>query len=205
MKSALLLAPILIASVGSTSFALSPEFVVASNMTDAQVNTNAWEEIGLIAPNYKDYNNVSKGQSFLSQSNGMLTTIDALVAAGLTSPSPDSPPLNVSMYSSSDGIPVTRLGTLTISATAFAPLLGHSNHRVTFDFSPLDINLESGQEYLIAFETPFGINGHNGGDSPFFAGWSPSSLAGSHAISLGRNLSFAADGTVWQESSFYSE
>jgi hypothetical protein len=205
MKTIHLLALILATNTLADLYGAPTDLVVATNLTDAQVDTNAWEEIGLIAPAYNNYNNRSVGQSFNPQSSGILTTVDALIAAGRFSPVPGSPPLNVSIYTSAAGIPIASLGTLTFPASDFSPLLTSASNRETFDFSQFQIVLETAQEYLIAFETPFGINGRSGSDSPFLAGWSPTSLDGDHSLSLGENLSSATNGSDWQLSSYYKE
>ena len=109
-----------------------------------------------------------------------------------------SPPLSVSIYSSAAGIPSARLGMLSFTASDFASLIGAFVHRETFDFSQFDIALKTGQEYLIAFEIPFGVIVDRANGPPYYVGWSPSSLAGNQPLNLGRSLSFARDEQAWQ-------
>lgn len=163
------------------------DIVVASNLPATQIYTGAWEEVGLIAPDYNNYNNVSKGQSFTSQLTGVLTTVDALIASGRSG----EPPLNISIYTSNAGIPVTRLGTVQMASSRFARFLFSNNYRETIDFTHLKIPLVYGNEYLVAFETPFGLAGTHGGHSPYLIGW-PESQA------LGRTASQARNGIDWE-------
>jgi hypothetical protein len=169
---------------------VSADVVVASNLPPATVDSGAWEEVGLIAPSYNNYNNVSKGQSFTSHITGTLTTVDALIGAGGSTPIPGSPPLNVSIYSSNDGIPLTVLGTIQVPVSSIAGRFA-PNNRERIDFSDLGIPLVSGNEYMVAFETPFGISGTNGTHAPYHVGWPPARV-------LGQPASQARNGVDWE-------
>jgi hypothetical protein len=166
------------------------DVVVASNLPATQVHTYAWEEVGLIAPNYNNYNNVSKGQSFIPQHSGNLTTVDALISLGRFPPAPGSPPLNISIYTSNAGIPIAQLGTVQRLTSDFTPHLSSSHTRETIDFSELEIPLLAGDQYMVVFHTPFGVSGTHGGHSPYLAGY-PQTF-------LGLTASQARNGIYWE-------
>ena len=123
--------------------------------------------------------------------SGTLTTVEALIASGVA-----GPPLNVSIYKSNAGIPNELLGTKEFPASEFANPFA-SNNRKIIDFSSFQISLVAGSQYLVGFETPFGIDGVTGSGSPFFAGWAPEFFGGIPTLSLGINLSSAVNGVDW--------
>jgi hypothetical protein len=180
-----------------TSATSKAERVTASNLPAHQVHTYAWEEVGLIAPMYNEYNNVAKGQSFIAQLGGPLTTVEALVTLGPSKPVANHPPLKVSIYTSSDGIPITRLATVERMASDFEGFLVTGFSRKVFDFANRQVKLTAGNEYMIAFETPYGIAGSHGGDSAHLIGY-PQEF-------LGLNASQAPDGVHWEEFSDHRE
>jgi hypothetical protein len=155
------------------------------------VFTNAWEEVGLIAPAYNNYNNVSKGQTFIPTASGTLTEIDALVVYGKPPSSEDFPPLQVTVATSLAGIPVTSLATITMPKDRFTYRLTSTEARHTFDFKDFRIRLDAGAQYMVLFETPFGVAGENGVHSAYFAGW-PAQRK------LGLTASLARDGQNWE-------
>jgi hypothetical protein len=203
MRSQFAFVAVFLCAIASRAIAATGDFVVASNLLDSQLRSNAAEEVGLISPTYNNFNNRKVGQSFVSQLSGILTSVDAMVIRGSV-PLSAEPPLDVSIYSSLAGIPIAQLATLSFPASVFSdgfPL----DQRKTFDFSQFQIPLDSSHEYMVTFGTAYGVNGSNGSNSPYLVDWSPSSLDGNHAISLGRNLSSAPDGINWQTRSFYQE
>ena len=167
------------------------DVIVASNLPATQFSTLAWEEVGLIAPHYNNYNNVSKGQPFIPRYSGILTTIDTLISLGRVPPAPASPPLNVSIYSSNAGIPIAQLGTRQYSTSSFSSHLVTSSHkRIAVDFSQFDIQLVAGDQYMVVFHTPFGVSGEHGGHSPYLVGY-PTTF-------LGLTASQAPNGIDWE-------
>jgi hypothetical protein len=196
MKSQSALTIVFLFVIASRAFAVSGDFIVASNLLDDQTRSSAAEEVGKIAPPYS--NNGKVGQSFTPLSSGTLTSIVAMVTHGRQSLSA-TPPLDVSVYSSASGIPVTQLAKLSFPAADFSSFTAFGDRRKTFDFSQFHIPLDRNREYMVTFGTPFGINAQNGLDSPFLIDWSPASAAwNDHSLSLGRNLSLASDGISWQ-------
>lgn len=170
--------------------AAKADFVVASNLPTNWLDIGVWEEVGLIAPAYNDYNNVSNGQTFIPRLSGDLTEVDALIGAGLTQPLDGSPPLQISIHTSNSGIPLSRLGTVELPASAFSSITNSDNTRETIDFRLFHIQLSAGSQYMVTFETPFGLPGTHGGHSPFFIGRAISSL--------GITASVARDGVNWE-------
>src|ERR1700704_3390081 len=193
----------LLAVITSRAYAAPLGYVVASNLTDAQTTTTSRWAVGLaLAPHFAVS---SAGQAFVPTSSGSLTTVDALVRSSATYPESVYPPLNVSIYTSSAGIPITQLANLSFSRSDFLPLSADANEREIFDFSPFHVVLETNHEYMITFTVPFaGVLG--GSTPPYLAGSSPTSVASDHSLSLGINVSTTPDGVHRQKSSFlYSE
>jgi hypothetical protein len=173
------------------SAAAIADVVVASNLPTTQLSTLAWEEIGMIDPRYNNYNNDSKGQQLIPSASGVLTTVDALIGVYSSSPPPNYPPLNVSIYTSLAGIPITKLATRSFPETAFFVISDTSKkHRTTIDFSASQIPIVAGNQYLVAFETPYGVNTQNNAPIPYLAGY-PETF-------LGLPASQARDGIHWE-------
>src|SRR4051794_10490280 len=115
----------LLAVIASRAFAAPLGYVVASNLTDAQTSSSNHWVVGLaLAPEYAV---ASAGQAFIPTSSGILTTVDALVRSSATLPESGYPPLNVSIYTSSAGIPITQLANLSFSRSDFFPLSQDAN------------------------------------------------------------------------------
>jgi len=174
------------------------DYIVAGNLSPEVFNTFAWEEIGLISPRYNNYNNVSKGQSFIAQESGLLTEIDALVAYRQPPSLAAYPPLRVTISTANAGIPATPLATLTFPKEHFTALLDSSDTRHTFDFANFRVPLVAGSEYMVLFDTPFGVAGTNGIHSAYFAGWPA-------ARTLGVPVSVAMNGQDWQRTTWATE
>src|SRR5436190_16851891 len=119
MKSQSALTIVFLFVVTSRAFAVQGDFVVASNLLDGQTSSNASEEVGLIAPAYNNFNNRKVGQSFVPLSPGILTNVVAMVTRG-SQPLSATPPLDVSVYSSAAGIPLSQLATLSFPASDFS-------------------------------------------------------------------------------------
>jgi hypothetical protein len=192
MKYSLFAAKVVLSAVVLPARVICADVVVASNLPPLTTRTTAWEEVGLISPTYNNYNNVGKGQAFVAASSGALTTVEALVARG-TTPGQTRPPLRVSVYTASDGLPIEVLGTKQYTS-GFGPVGSSSNTRVAFDFRDLLIRLEAGSEYFIAFETPFGNIGTNGTHAPYFVGFS----IDPPETHLGRPLALARNSVDWE-------
>ena len=192
MKPLSILIFILVSASACGSHAALPGYVVASNLPATQITTSAWEEVGLIAPSYNNYNNVSKGQQFVAAFDGTLTTVESLVGVGFLQSPSVSPPLNVSIYTASAGIPITLLGTTTTPASSFSSFNppAPTDHREIFDFSSLSIPLVAGHQYLVAFDTPFGVAGRSGSNSPYLIGYPQ--------MFLGLTASQARNGHDWE-------
>jgi hypothetical protein len=190
MKVFLFVIALVSLSLGSSAKA---DFIVASNFAAGQVYTQAWEEVGLIAPKYNNVNNSAVGQTFIPQSNAKLTEVDALISAGYQHPVANSPPLRVSIATSMAGIPITNVATLELPATRFSSFFNSTNCRETFDFSAFGIDLVAGNEYMVLFQTPFGVTAPDTAVlnfTPYFVGF-PQAF-------LGIVGSGASDGTNWQ-------
>jgi hypothetical protein len=165
-------------------------FVVAGNLPSAQNYALAFEEVGLIAPNYNNYNNVSKGQTFIPKVPGVLTEVDALVILGKPKNVTAYPSLRVSIFTSNAGIPISHLATVQVPKMQFTPFVISGNFRETFDFRDYNIALTAATEYMVVFATPFGVNGTSGGDSAY--------LIGHPNMLIGQSASQARDGIVWE-------
>lgn len=166
------------------------DYIVASNLPPVQVDTSAWEEVGLIAPNYNGYVNVSKGQTFIPHTSGVLTEVDALIGFGNPPSVAVYPPLQLSVFTSNAGIPLSQLASVELPMTDFSWYLGSDYTRETIDFSEFKIPLASGAEYMIVFATPFGVAGSHGGHSAYLIGY-PQKF-------LGLSASQARDGITWE-------
>jgi hypothetical protein len=103
MRSQFALATIFLYAIAGRAIAVTGDFIVASNLLDGQLRSNVAEEVGLISPTYNNFDNRKVGQSFVPQSSGVLTSVDALVRRG-DQPLSAVPPLEVSIYSSGSGI-----------------------------------------------------------------------------------------------------
>ena len=170
------------------------DVIAANNFPAGQQSTNGWAEVAVILPSFSYvYNNVRRGQSFIATSSGLVTRLDTLLAAGLDHPNLQSPPLDVSIYESNDGIPGTRLGTVSYDAADFFAVFGSDDHRLTVDFLSLAIAIHAGEEYLVAYESPFGVVGTYSSDAPYFIG-----LVLDNPIPFGRGLSAAYNGIDWE-------
>jgi hypothetical protein len=171
------------------------DYIVASNLPATQIVTNTWAEVGLITP-AENYNNEAAGQPFTPNASGILTTIDALLSSAIPQPSPpDSPPLNISIYTALNSAPGTLLGTVQKHSGDFPPLSGSGDHRSTIDFTQFQIPLLAGQRYFLEYETPVGIVAGGGADAPYFVG---SQLAPTAPYTLGEFSSVAPNHTDWQ-------
>jgi hypothetical protein len=170
------------------------DVLAANNFPEGLQSTNGWAEVGVILPslNYV-YDNVRRGQSFIAHSSGNVTRLDTLLAAGLGHLVPQSPLLDVSIYESNDGIPGTKLGTVSYAAPDFFAVFESEDHRVTVDFSSLAIAIHAGEEYLVAYESPFGVVGTDSSDAPYFVG-----LVLDNPIPFNRGLSAAYNGVDWE-------
>jgi hypothetical protein len=115
-----------------------------------------------------------------------------------------TPPLDVSIYSSAAGIPITQLATLQFPASNFS-IWHPEDHRKAFDFSQFHIELEAAHEYIVTFGVANPVTGVDAGVAPYLVDTSPSSLAGDHSLSLGHNVSEAPDGISWHTDSSYNE
>jgi hypothetical protein len=166
------------------------DYVVASNLLPAQIYATAFEEVGLIAPNYNNYNNVSKGQTFIPNVSGVLTEVDALVIRGEPKNVTAYPPLRVSIFTSNAGIPMSHLATIQVPRSRFSPFVIAGNFRETFDFRDYNIALTAATEYMIVFATQFGVVGTGGSESPYLIGWP--------RTKIGLNASQARDGITWE-------
>ncbi len=202
MKSKSALTIVILIAIASRALAVSGDFIVASNLLDGQIHSNAAEEVGLVRLPFD--NNTKGGQSFTPLSSGFLTSVVALVSHG-SQPVSATPPLNVSVYSSASGFPIAQLATLSFPAANFSAFSNFGDNRKTFDFSQFNIPLDSSHEYMITFGTTNGTSGQSGSDSPFLVDWSPSSVIGDHSLSLSRNFSIATDGISWQVAGSYRE
>jgi hypothetical protein len=169
------------------------DVIAASNFPMGQTSTNGWQEIGLIAPRYNNFNNSNWGQSFVATADGLLTTVDTLLAAGMEQRLSGSPPLSVSFHKSVAGLPVAKLGTVSYTANDFFSVFGSDDHRVMIDFTAFAIPIRTGEEYLVAYETPFGLPGTNGSHAPYFVG-----LVLDNPIPFGRTTSVARNGIDWE-------
>lgn len=174
----------------------SADFIVAQNLPASQQYGDSFYDIGVIATQ-TDENNPRVGQSFISNVNAKITTIDALVTAGNFGPIADSPPLDVSLYESESGIPTALLGSVQRPASDFTYQSSGIGQRATFDFSPLNIPLVAGQNYMVVFSTPFGINGLSGFDAPYLVAAALSSRNPIASVELGEFASFAPHGSDW--------
>jgi hypothetical protein len=188
----------LIIAIISLPSASRADYVVADNLPDAQTTCDYWEEVGLISPLQNGDNNVAKGQEFVPQLSGLLTTIDALITSSFDAPIVGSPPLDVSIYTSTAGIPGTLLGTVLRQPSDFPFFLNDLSKRATIDFTQLHLSLAAGQQYMVTFETPFGISGDIGTDAPYFVGTELSVRNPSPPMLLDHYASFAQNGTNWQ-------
>lgn len=177
--------------VVSTTF--SGEIIVAHNIPDGQQSSNVWESVALIALLWNASENNAKGQFFTPSTSGTLTTIQAIIAAGIYQRVDGSPPLDVSIYSAQAGIPETKLGTRTFIDSDFYPAIGSDDHLVTIDFSSFGIEFIAGNGYMVVYESPYGILGEDDGDAPYLIGrlWNP-------PISLGGSYSLARNGVDWE-------
>ena len=171
------------------------DYIVASNITESEMQEGYWINVGLKSPT-EGLDNTSAGQAFEPRLAGTLTTIEALVS---TSPLPlvDPPPLHVSLYASSGGVPTSLLGTLSFTDANFLSLAYPADFRHTFDFSQFHITLDSSHEYFLAFETPFGYQDSHPNLPAYNVGISQASGNDDHSLSLGHNLEAMRDGLTW--------
>jgi hypothetical protein len=174
----------------------SADFIVAQNLPASQQYGDYFETIGLIAPNINRFN-ARVGQSFISQAAAKLTTVEALVAAGDSGPIAGSPPLDVSIYESSIGVPTALLGTVQRPASDFTYQISGLSQRATFDFSALNIPLVAGKNYIVVFSTPFGINGQGEIDSPYLISDELSPKNPTPPLAVGESASIALNGSDW--------
>jgi hypothetical protein len=188
LKSTITLLVILFTFVGKSH----ADDVVASNLLPAQNYVTAFEEVGLIAPNYNNYNNVSKGQTFIPNVSGVLTEVDALVIRGEPNNVTAYPPLRVSIFTSNAGIPMSHLATIQVPRSSFSPFVISGNFRETFDFRNHNIALTAAAEYMVVFATQFGVVGTGGSESPYLIGWP------SRTTKMGLSASQARDGIIWE-------
>lgn len=119
----------------------------------------------------------------------MLTTVETLIGAGFFAPVANSPPLKISIYAANGGLPSALLGTRQIQASKFHVATSF-DIRETIDFTSLAIPLVQGQQYLIAFETPYGVVASRAALGPYFIGY-PNSL-------MGVTASQARNGIDWE-------
>jgi len=171
------------------------DVITASNFPAERQSTNGWQEIALISPTYNNYHNSNWGQSFVAEISGQLTRVDTLLAAGLGSRIAGSPPLSVSIYRSMDSLPAQKLGSVTFSATSFPAVFDTNDHRVAVDFSSQGIALVANREYIVTYETPFGISSGDRIVAPYYVG-----LVLENPIPFGRVTSLARDGVHWEKS-----
>jgi hypothetical protein len=171
------------------------DYIVASNLPAAQTATNSWAEVGLIST-ADNYNNVAAGQSFTPTASGILTTIDALLSSAIDQPTPpDSPPLDISIYTALNSAPGTLLATVQKHSGDFPHLSGGGDHRSPIDFTQFQIPLLAGQHYFLEFETPIGVVGFLGPNAPYFVGRQQNPFP---PFALGEFSSVAPNHTDWQ-------
>jgi hypothetical protein len=171
------------------------DVIAASNFPADQKSTNGWQEIALNSPPYNGYTNSAWGQSFVANSSGILTTVDTLLAAGFESPMPGSPPLVVSFHESVAGLPTVNHAAIQYTAAAFHSIVGTTDHRVTIDFSDFRIPIHAGSEYIVTYQSPFGVGGKSGSYAPYFVG-----LILGNPIPFGRVTTLARNGVDWERS-----
>lgn len=117
------------------------------------------------------------------------------MAAGLSTRTPGSPPLAISIYESIDYLPTTLLGSVSFVAGNFPTVFGSNDHRKTVDFSAQAIPIVAGNEYIVTYETPFGIAFNDRINAPYYAG-----LVLGNPIPFGRVTTVARNGIDWEKS-----
>jgi hypothetical protein len=171
------------------------QVIAATNFPAGQQSTNGWEEIGVNLPSYNGYTNSAWGQSFIAGASGLLTTVDTLLAAGLSHPIVTGPLLVVWFYESVGGLPTVELGAASYEWSDLDTVFGTDDHRVSVDFTSFAIPITAGREYVVTYRSPFGIVGRNGSDAPFYVG-----LVLNNPIPFGRTTTVALNGVDWQRS-----
>jgi hypothetical protein len=170
------------------------DYIVASNLPTTQTITNSWDEIGVITT-VNNENNVAAGQTFTPNANGILTTVDALLSCAEDAPLPNSPPLNISVYTAINSGPGILLATVQKQASDFPIVNFSGDHRSTIDFSQYQIPLTAGQQYFLEFATPAGVVGFSPAHAPYFVGRQQNP---SPPFSLGEFSSVASNHIDWQ-------
>jgi MYXO-CTERM domain-containing protein len=201
MKYPIILIVVALSAWLSDGATASADYIVASNLFDTQKTTSTYFSVGVNFPTVPA-NNISDGQSFIAKASGVVTTIDALVFVD-SNTTTGYPPLNVSIYTANAGIPISRLGTISTSRLDYNLLGSAAGHRKTLNFSSLNIMLEGGHEYFVAFETPFAVSSPL--ERPYNIGQSPNSRSGNHDLSFGTNMTTALNATDWSVNSNFVE
>ena len=95
------------------------------------------------------------GPSFTPQRRVTHTVVRRRIGAGNFEPVPNSPPIDISIFTSVNGIPVDRLGTVQVRER-FSHHASAVDHRYSIDFSHSNSST-AGEHYFLAFQTPNGF------------------------------------------------
>lgn len=129
---------------------VAQETLTATNMDPDWESINAWAiYVGHTNLDY-DIENGGAAQEFIASVSGTLSTIEASVDK-----SQGGAPLVITIYESNNGLPGASLGAVSIPDSEIGVWGDLPNPPVQpFDISSANINVDSGQKYIVAFTSP---------------------------------------------------
>lgn len=135
-----------------TTTSLAQDVVTATTVADAGFSSSGYH-VGIgYASSDGRFTNEAAAQLFIPEVSGLLTTVTASV-----DPIRGGEPLQVSVFTSSGGVPGTNLGTVAISETEMSNFTSSDWEMNTFDLSGLNIELVAGNSYFMVFRTATAI------------------------------------------------